>query len=178
MKGNKILVWKVYRLTALFSIFYGVGTVMWMWRFASNTLIFPNCGPQLSGYGSISWAGKKSSFSAVYESTQRYLNQTATSSLTKDWFGIQLVAIHRCFRFLTAASNRGLMSCLCYLPGWAFARLNKPIHPGNAHAVEMLCHLSLPVFLLSPMLPAMSLHSVVLILHKERWKPASAKTLR
>lgn len=117
---------------------------------------------------------KKSSFSAVCESTQRYLNQ----QLLPTDLEFSLVAVHRCFRFLTAASNRDLMSSLCYLPGWAFARLNKPIHPGNGHAVEMLCHLSLPVFLLSPRLPAMSLHNVVLILHKERWKPASAETLR
>lgn len=58
-------------------------------RFAAlKALISPYCGPQLSGYGSISWAGKKSSFSTA-SGIHTKVSQTATSSFTKDWFGIQ-----------------------------------------------------------------------------------------
>lgn len=117
---------------------------------------------------------KKISFSAVCESTQRYLSQTATSTFTKDWFGIVWLWCHRCFRFWWQLPSRGLMSSLCYLPGellpgWINSFIQEMVLQLKRCEAQMLCHLSLPVFLLSSMLPAMSLHNVVL--HKERWMP-------
>ena len=145
--------------SALFSIPYGIVTVMWMQKFAAlKASIFPHCSPQLSEHGGVSWAGKggkkEARFLQCVNLHKGIYPKQLLSPLQRTDLEFRLVAMPQVFWIWMAASEGGLMSCVCCLPGCTFARLSKPIHPGDGPGVErceaqMPCHLSLPVFLFS-----------------------------
>lgn len=109
-------------------------------RFAAlKALISPYCGPQLSGYGSISWAGKKSSFSTASGIHTKVFIPNSYFLLHKGLvWNSGWLPCHRCFRFRLQHPQGALRSSLCYLPGWAPASLNKRIHPGNSLVVAKI----------------------------------------